>query len=72
MGHCVFSYWQDAVRGDVALYHIEVGGERSTLMLGRVGERWSFLEHSGVRNRPVSDATRAATARWLEHVGRAT
>lgn len=66
MRHCIFSYYDLVIAGQVAIYHVEAFGEASTLLLRREEAHWLLEEQGGVLNEPPSAEALAAVERWLE------
>lgn len=65
MEHCIFSYWPDFTAGEVAVYHVEVGAEASTVMIARTESEWRVVEHQARGNEEPGQASRMAVRQWM-------
>lgn len=66
--NCVASYFRRVADGGEFIYRV-LAPERATLQVVRTKQGWQMGQLSGVRNRAVSDSTRAAVLRWMEGEG---
>jgi len=69
MDHCAFGQWAQLKSGEEAIYSVRVGGERSTVCLGRDRHdprRWVVRQHRGVKNADPSADAEALVAGWVE------
>ncbi|MCB9598576.1 MAG: PcfJ domain-containing protein [Sandaracinaceae bacterium] len=70
MEHCIFSYWPELTAGEVAVYHVEVGAEASTVMVARVGAEWHVVEHQAPGNEEPGRASQMAVRQWMARTGK--
>lgn len=66
MGHCVFTYLTWVQSAEVVVYSMQLGQQRSTILLKRRPGGWSLEEHAGKRNQPASTEETRAVIGWLE------
>lgn len=62
--NCVAAYARWVAHGNQFIYRV-LAPERATLQILRTPGGWQIGELSGLRNRPVSQATRIAVEQWL-------
>jgi hypothetical protein len=66
MNHCLFTFLDDILAGDLAAYTAEVGGVPTTVLLERDGSgAWSVKEHAGVGNAEAPSESREVVGGWV-------